>query len=235
VVEADLAQPGLTRQRVVATVVWLLDHTLARVGNREYARSNHSYGLTTLREKHVDVHGSQVRFQFTGKSGVEQAVSIEDPRVARIIRRCIELPGYELFQYLDETGARRQVESRDVNDYVRAAAGEDFTAKDFRTWGGTVLAGLTLYEMGEAEIDAAAQKNLVTAIKQVAAHLGNTATVCRQYYVHPALLNAYANGRLLPHYRRHLAGRRRRAHPSLAPEEYAAWTLIQKYPAEDTA
>ncbi len=209
-VQADLAEPSLTRQRVVATVVWLLDHTFVRVGNREYTRANNSYGLTTLRERHVQVNGSQVAFQFSGKSGVEQALSINHARVARTIRRCIELPGYELFQYLDDTGQRRQVESRDVNDYVRAVAGDEFTAKDFRTWGGTVLAGRTLYALGEFDSETAAQKNIVEAIKGVAGHLGNTAAVCRQYYVHPALLSAYLAGRLVPHYRRSLAARRRR-------------------------
>jgi DNA topoisomerase-1 len=189
-VREDLARPGLPREKVLATVVQLLETTLIRVGNDEYAKANRSYGLTTLRDKHVDITGTRVRFSFRGKSGKDHEVGLRDRRLARIIKRCEELPGERLFQYLDESGTRQPIESSDVNDYIREAAGDDFTAKDFRTWMGTVLAAEALQAVREFDSEAAGRKHVVAAIEQVAKTLGNTAAVCRKCYVHPAVLDA---------------------------------------------
>lgn len=190
----DLALPGLTREKVLATIVGLMEQTHIRVGNEEYARENGSYGLTTMRNKHVEVRGSKVIFSFQGKSKVHHTVSLEDRRLARVIKQCEDLPGYELFQYIDEEGDRRSIDSSDVNEYLREIAGQHFTAKDFRTWAGSVLACDLLRRMGAFESIAQAKKNIVTAIKTVAAKLGNTPVVCRKCYVHPAVIEAYLGG-----------------------------------------
>jgi DNA topoisomerase-1 len=195
-VDRDLARSRLTRQRVLATIVRLLETSLIRVGNDEYARQNSSYGLTTLRDKHVRVVGSRVSFRFRGKSGKEHEVDIRDARVARVIRRLQELPGQELFRYVDEDGDPRAVDSADVNAYLREVSGDDFTAKDFRTWAGTVYAARELYAAGAADGSRAAKRNITEAVKAVAARLGNTPAVCRRCYIHPAVVEAYANGKL---------------------------------------
>jgi len=194
--EEDLALPGLPRTKILATIVRLMERTLIRVGNEEYARENKSYGLTTMRAKHVEVNGSKVQFRFRGKSGKQHSVSVEDRRLARIVRQCQDLPGHELFEYLDESGETRKVDSADVNDYLRAISGEDFTAKDFRTWAGTVLACMTLRGLEEFTSETQAKKNIVEAIKAVARRLGNTPAVCRKCYVHPAVLDCYLTGKL---------------------------------------
>jgi len=193
-VETDLARRGLPREKVLATIVRLLETTRVRVGNEEYARANGSFGLTTLRERHVEVAGPEVRFQFRGKGGKEHAVDVRDPRVARIIRRLQDLPGQEIFQYIDEDGARRTVDSGDVNAYLREISGEDFTAKDFRTWAGTVLCALALAEAGACPSERQARRNVTRAIARVAAELGNTPAISRKCYVHPAVLEAYRHG-----------------------------------------
>jgi DNA topoisomerase I len=196
-VERDLGRRGLDRQKVVAAVVRLLDTTLLRVGNEEYARENRSYGLTTLRDQHGRVQGSQVRFTFRGKAGIRHQVSLRDQRLARIVRRCQELPGQRLFQYVDDDGQPQPIDSDDVNDYVRAASGADFSARDFRTWAGTVLAFRCLRAAGIEPVEAsaaAARAPVVSAVKQVARWLGNTPAVCRSAYIHPAVLEAYADG-----------------------------------------
>lgn len=193
----DMTLPGLPREKVLATVVRLLDETDIRVGNQEYARENESFGLTTLQNKHVDVSGSTLRFHFKGKSGKEHVVAVQDRRVANIVRRCEELPGQELFQYLDDDGERRLIESSDVNDYLREVTGQDFTAKDFRTWAGTVVVAHRLRAMGAAETKTELKQNINTAVKTAAERLGNTATVCRKCYVHPSVLDAYEDGTLL--------------------------------------
>jgi DNA topoisomerase I len=195
-VEEDLAQPGLPRNKILATIVGLMERTLIRVGNEEYARENKSYGLTTMRTKHVQVTGSTVTFRFRGKSGKLHTVGVEDRRLARIVRQCQDLPGHELFEYLDESGETRKIDSADVNDYLRAISGEDFTAKDFRTWAGTVLASVALREFEESKSETQAKKNVVEAIKAVAQRLGNTPAVCRKCYVHPAVLECYLAGNL---------------------------------------
>jgi DNA topoisomerase-1 len=196
-IEEDLALPGLPRAKVLATVVRLMEITHIRVGNEEYARHNHSFGLTTLRNRHVDVNGQTIRFSFRGKSGVKHEARVTDRRVARIVQRCQDLPGQELFQYLDEEGNPRAIDSTDVNDYLREAAGQEFTAKDFRTWAGTVLAARALREYETFDSAAQTKRNIVAAIDAVAKHLGNTRTVCRNCYVHPAVIAAYEDGSLL--------------------------------------
>jgi DNA topoisomerase-1 len=192
--ERDLAAPDHSRRQVLAAVVRLLDKTLIRVGNDEYARENRSYGLTTLRTQHVQVNGARLQFSFRGKSGVQHAISVADLRIARIVQRCQDLPGQELFQYLDVHGKRQTVTSDDVNGYLREISGRNVTAKDFRTWGGSMLAGIALRDMGPARTQAEAKRNILRAIDAVSERLGNTRTVCRKYYVHPALLHAYMQG-----------------------------------------
>lgn len=193
-VDADLRQRGMPRERVLAAAVRLLQETLIRVGNEEYARNNNSFGLTTLRNEHVDVDGARLHFEFRGKSGKMQSVDVRDPRAARVLRQLQDLPGQRLFQYVDDEGETREVTSEDVNQYVRAATGDHFRAKDFRTWGGTVHAVRVLQQMGEAEDEKQAEKNVVELFKQVAKQLGNTPAVCRQYYVHPCVPNCYREG-----------------------------------------
>ncbi len=192
--ERDLCARELSRRQVLATVVQLLDKTFIRVGSEEYVKENRSYGLTTLRERHVEIKGAKLRFSFRGKSGVQRAVSITDRRIARIVQRCQDLPGRELFQYIDRSGDRQTVTSDDVNEYLRKISGRNITAKDFRTWGGTMLAGIELRAMGPASNEREAKQNINRAIDAVAEQLGNTRAVCRKYYVHPALLQAYLQG-----------------------------------------
>lgn len=193
-VKEDLARTGLPREKVLATIVSLMEQTHIRVGNTEYAKENGSYGLTTLRNKHVEVEGSKVTFSFQGKSRVHHTVSLQDRRMARIVKQCSDLPGYELFQYVDEEGAPHSIDSSDVNEYLREVTGQHFTAKDFRTWAGSVLACDLLREVGPFESATQAKKNIVEAIRKVAAKLGNTPAVCRKCYVHPAVLEAYLGG-----------------------------------------
>src|SRR5919198_3719255 len=190
-VERDLALPDLPREKVLATVVRLLDTTSIRVGNEEYARQNGSFGLTTLRNRHVDVAGSTLRFHFRGKGGKEYRVDLKDRRLARIVQRCQDLPGQDLFQYVDDDGDLQAVESDDINEYLREISGQDFTAKDFRTWAGTVLAACALEGLEAFESETEARRNVVQAIDSVAEQLGNTRVVCRRCYVHPAVIDAY--------------------------------------------
>jgi DNA topoisomerase-1 len=201
-VRADLARSGLPRDKVLATVVRFLETTLIRVGNAEYARTNRSFGLTTLRARHVAVRGAMLRFHFRGKGGKEHAVDVRDPRLARIVRRCQDLPGQELFQYVDDDGARQRIDSGDVNAYLREIAGEEFTAKDFRTWAGTVLAALALAEVSAFASKREARRNITRAVESVSARLGNTAAISRRCYVHPAVIEAYMDGVTLDAFRR---------------------------------
>jgi DNA topoisomerase-1 len=194
-VDRDLARPGLPREKVIAAVVRLLELTLIRVGNDEYARLNRSFGLTTLRDRHARVTGSSVTFRFRGKSGLEHEVGLRDRRLARIVRRCRDLPGQELFQYVDEDGEPRDVASDDVNGYL-AAIEPSITAKDFRTWAGTVLAYRALRATGEGATEREKQRNIAAAMRAAAGDLGNTAAVARQAYVHPAVVEAYLDGRI---------------------------------------
>lgn len=194
----DLKLPGLPHEKVLAAVIWLLDTTAVRIGNAEYARENKSFGLTTLRNRHVDITGSKIHFHFRGKGGKEHAVTVQNRQLARIVKRCQDLPGYELFQYLDDDGQRYTIESDDVNTYLRDISGHDFTAKDFRTWAGTVFASSALYELGTFETQAQAKQNVSQAIDVAATHLGNTKTICRKCYIHPGIIDAYLEGNLLP-------------------------------------
>ncbi|KXU82296.1 DNA topoisomerase [Paraburkholderia monticola] len=189
-VARDLKLPGMPLDKVIAAIVQLLDTTLIRIGSIEYARDNQSYGLTTLRKKHLKIEAGQMRFRFRGKSGIEHDVSVENPNLRRIVRRCAELPGHELFQYLDEDGTRHPVGSTDINDYLRRVSGADFTAKDYRTWAGSVyaLAALRRLMCGSA---AEARRHLVATVKEVAALLRNTPAVCRRCYIHPAIISAF--------------------------------------------
>ena len=195
-VDADLSSAKLSREKVIATIVRLLELTLIRVGNEEYAKANRHFGLTTLRERHVAVRGSRVRFRFTGKSGAEHDIDLRDARVSRVIRSLQELPGQELFQYVDEDGETRRIGSDDVNAYLREASGRDFTAKDFRTWAGTVLIAEALLACEPVANVRHARKNVTAAIAQVARRLGNTPAVCRKAYVHPEIVEAYVDGDL---------------------------------------
>lgn len=227
-VARDLALPGLPRKKVLATVARLLEVSLIRVGNEEYARENDSFGLTTMHNRHVDVHGSRVRFHFRGKSGKWHDVDIEDKRLAKIVRSCQELPGQELFQYVTDEGERQAISSEDVNDYLRQISGDDFTAKDFRTWAGTVLAALALSQFEQFDSQTRAKKNLVQGIEAVAERLGNTPSVCRKCYVHPEIIEAYLDGTLVETLKqrteRHLAKDLKR----LRPEEAAVLALLQQ-------
>ncbi len=225
--DRDLALPGLPRAKVLAAVIRLLETTLIRVGNEEYARANKSFGLTTMRDAHAKVKGTTVRFTFLGKSGVKHAIDLNDRRLAAIVRRCQELPGQELFQYLDDDGTRHAIDSAEVNGYLREATGRDFTAKDFRTWAGTVLASLALQEFEAFDSRTQAKKNLVRAIEAVAKKLGNTPTVCRKCYVHPAIIDAYLEGSMIDTLRRRAQRERAGAIRELRPEESAVLALLQ--------
>jgi len=222
---ADLRKPGLKLEKVVAAVVQLLEKTLIRVGNDEYARSNRSFGLTTLRDGHVEVKGGRVRFAFRGKSGVEHEVDLDDRRLARVVRECQDLPGYELFQCLDENGERHTIGSSDVNDYLRRIGGHDFTSKDFRTWAGTVLAARLLHEL-EFASDVEAKKNIVRAVEAVAKRLGNTKAVCRKCYIHPAIFESYLDGTMKALARR--VARNGRMTDALPAAEAAVLNLLQR-------
>lgn len=226
-VARDLRKPGLPKEKVLATVVRLLETTFIRVGNEEYKKRNHSYGLTTLHNRHADVHGEHIHFHFRGKSGVQHAVDLDDRRLAKIVRACQDLPGEELFGYKDEDGNVHDVGSTDVNDYLRRVTGQDFTAKDFRTWAGTVLAAQALRELEAVDSDARRKKNVVAAIESVAKKLGNTRSVCRKCYVHPAILDSYLDGSFL----KNLEARAKDLDSRLShlrPEEAAVLVLLQR-------
>jgi DNA topoisomerase-1 len=227
-VERDLKRPGLPREKILATVVRLLETTLIRVGNEEYARTNRSFGLTTMHDRHVDIDGATVRFEFRGKSGIRHTVALHDRRLARIIQCSRDLPGYELFQYLDEDGNRHTIDSADVNAYLKEAAGDEFTAKDFRTWAGTVLAARMLQEFEAFDTKAQARRNIVRAIEAVAQRLGNTKAVCRKCYVHPAVLDCYLDGTLLENLRRRAEAELTESLHELSPGEAAVLAFLQE-------
>ncbi|MFT3775954.1 MAG: DNA topoisomerase IB [Minicystis sp.] len=221
--EKALDLPGLSREKVLATVVRLLDWTHIRVGNDEYARENGSFGLTTMRDHHVAFHGDVMHFRFRGKSGKTRVVDVRDARLARIVRRCQDLPGEELFQYVDEGGEIARVHSGDVNDYLRRVTGQEFTAKDFRTWAGTVLAARELCASGPCTTKAQMKHNVVAAIDRVSQHLGNTRAVCKKCYVHPAVLDAYLDGSILAALTREVAALAR-----LAEEEARVLAFLEE-------
>ena len=226
-VDEDLSLPGLAREKVLATVVRLLEITLIRVGNEEYARENGSFGLTTMRTRHVDINGTSIKFRFRGKSGKDHAVKVQDRRLARVVGRCSDLPGEVLFQYLDESDERHNVESSDVNAYIQEITGGEFTAKDFRTWAGTVLAAQALKELTEFDSKAAAKKNIVIAVKNVSKRLGNTPSVCRKCYVHPQIFDAYMDGHLADVLRQRVKDELKNSLPALSSEEAAVLMLLR--------
>jgi DNA topoisomerase-1 len=227
-VDRALKLPGLPREKVLATIVYLLEATMMRIGNEEYARTNKSFGLTTLHNRHVKVDGSDIAFHFRGKSGVFHDIELHDKRLAKIIARTRELPGQELFQYIDKDGERHSVDSADVNDYLRAITGEEYTAKDFRTWSGTVLAALALQEFEKFDSETQAKKNIVRAIESVAAKLGNTPSICRKCYVHPAVLEAYLEGNVLDALRASSEKAMVEDLHALTPEEAAVLAMLQQ-------
>jgi DNA topoisomerase-1 len=227
-VAKDLATPGLSRDKILATVVRLLETTLIRVGNEEYARTNESFGLTTMRDRHVKVNGHSLRFEFRGKSGIQHAVALTDRRLARIVKESQDLPGYELFQYIDDQGTRKSIDSADVNAYLQRIAGQEFTAKDFRTWAGTVLAARALQECASFQSMTQAKRNVVSAIEAVAKRLGNTKTVCRKCYVHPEIVNAYIEGTLLQSLRKRVNDELTRFCRDLPREELAVLACLHQ-------
>jgi len=226
-VREHMALKGLPRQKVLATVVHLLETTLIRVGNDDYARQNNSYGLTTLKNRHVAIDGNEVRFRFTGKSGKQWSLRVKDRRIAKIIRACQELPGQELLQYVDPDGNPQDVTSNDVNSYLRDVTGKDITAKDFRTWAGTVLAAMALSEMQTFDSAAQAKRNLRSAIESVAARLGNTPTICRKCYVHPEVLTSYLDGKLMLDIQSAVEKELHDSLPGLQPEEAAVLAMLR--------
>ncbi len=225
-ISRHMREKGLGRRKVLATVAYLLDTTLVRVGNKEYARENKSYGLTTLQDRHVTFSGSELRFKFRGKTGKEWKLALKDRRIARVVRSCQELPGQHLFQYEDDDGTVRQISSSDVNDYIRGIAGPDVSAKDFRTWAGTVLAAMALRTCEPVEGEAAAKRNIRKAIETVAACLGNTPAICRKCYVHPEVLAAYLDGRLSKLLQRAPGKTLQRAFAALPADEAATLLLL---------
>lgn len=227
-VDDALALPGLPREKVLATIVYLLQVTMMRVGNEEYARTNESFGLTTLRNRHVRIDGTVVKFQFRGKSGVRHDIQVSDPRLVRIIKRTRELPGHELFQYIDDAGERHAIDSADVNDYLRTLAGEDYTAKDFRTWSGTVLAAMALQTFDPFDSEAQAKKNIARAIETVAQQLGNTPAVCRKCYVHPTVIDAYLDGAMTDIFKQSGQRKTEKDAHALSAEEAAVLAFLQE-------
>jgi len=226
-VAAHMGLRGLPREKVLATIVHLLETTLIRVGNSDYAKQNKSYGLTTLRDPHVQVDGAELRFQFKGKSGKTWRLQVKDRRVAKIVKACQDLPGQDLFQYLDESGERQTVTSADVNAYLKEITGRDITAKDFRTWAGTVLAAMALAEFESFDTEAKAKKNVRAAIERVSSQLGNTPTICRKCYVHPEVFTSYMEGALLLKVREEVEAELRDDLAGLRPEEAAVLTLLE--------
>ena len=227
-VQHDLALAGLPRHKVLATIVSLMEATLIRVGNAEYARDNKSYGLTTMRNRHVEVQGTTITFTFQGKSRVHHTINLQDRRLAAIIRKCSDIPGYELFQYLDPDGTHHAIDSSDVNEYLYEICGDHFTAKDFRTWAGSVLACEMLRDFEPFQTAAEAKKNVVRAITEVASRLGNTPSVCRKCYVHPAVLETYLGGMSPKAAKQKLAEEIAEHTQALREEERALVELLQQ-------
>lgn len=232
-IQRDMALPRLSRRKVLATVVRLLEVSLIRVGNDEYARENESFGLTTLRNTHVSVRGDRAKFRFRGKSGKWHEVDVRDKGLARVIKKCQDLPGQELFEYYDDEGQRQDVKSTDVNEYLREITGQDFTAKDFRTWAGTVLAAVALGESKVLETKTEIKKNLVRAVESVAQKLGNTPAVCRKCYIHPEVIGAYLDGTLLETVKQRARTELEQSLRKLPPEEAAVLALLHRRLTEE--
>jgi DNA topoisomerase-1 len=227
-VDKDLGRPDLPKEKVLATVVRLLEVSLIRVGNEEYAKNNGSFGLTTMRDKHVTVSGSTLNFHFRGKSGKHHVVKVDDRRLARIVQKCQDLPGQELFQYLDAKDERQSIGSADVNEYLKGITGTEFTAKDFRTWAGTVLAARALQELERVDSQVKAKKNILRAVEAVSQMLGNTPSICRKCYVHPAVFESYLDGALIKTLRRRADDKMASSLNRLRPEEAAVLGLLER-------
>ena len=234
-VAADMRRQGLPREKVAATLVALLEKTLIRIGNEDYAKENKSFGLTTLRNRHLDIEGSNLRFDFMGKSGKTWNLDLRDRRVARVVRSIQELPGQQLFQYVDEDGKRQPISSSDVNEYLREITGEDVTAKDFRTWAGTVLASMALAEFEAVDSESRRKKNIKAAIESVAKRLGNTPTICRKCYVHPRVLDSYLDGSMLQSVKQEVEDELGDNAYALKPEEAAVLGLLSRRLGRDIA
>ncbi|WP_034296987.1 DNA topoisomerase IB [Herbaspirillum sp. RV1423] len=226
--ERDLKKPGLNKRKILATVVYLLQATLMRIGNEEYARNNRSFGITTLNNRHVKADGADIKFHFHGKSGVQHTIKLHDPYMVRIVRKLLDLPGQELFQYVDEAGETHAIDSSDVNDYLRDVTGENYTAKDFRTWAGTVLAASALDEPRQFDSQAEARKNIVQAIAHVAKKLGNTPAICRKCYVHPDVISAYLDGVTVGQLKQQADDNPIGDIHALSPEEATVLALLQE-------
>jgi DNA topoisomerase-1 len=227
-VRSDLARRGLPLEKVLATIVRLMETTFIRIGNTEYARQNKSFGLTTLRNRHARISGGKIELSFIAKSGIKRQVVVRNRQLVSLVRRLRELPGQELFQYLDEAGERHTVGSADVNDYLRTATEEEITAKDFRTWAGTCLAAMALSAKAEGDSDTARKRAMLEAIAEVSAALGNTPAICRKCYIHPAILDAHVEGSLAPRLAKLIARFTARPHAGLSAEEAAVMTLIEE-------
>ncbi len=227
-ISRDMADEALEKDKIIATVIWLLQHTLIRIGNEEYAKENNSFGLTTLRSRHVNVSGKQVNLEFRGKSGVEHTVSVTHPKIVKIIKECIELPGYEIFQYIGSDNERHTVDSSDVNMYLQTLTGEDITAKDFRTWGATVLSAVTLHTIGPAINPDEIKKNISQTVKKVSQHLRNTTSVCKTYYIHPTVLQTYQKDILVAHFE-NMYKKFPHEKTQMNRQEFATVTLLEKY------
>ena len=225
-IQRDLRLKGLPREKILATLVRLLEKTLIRIGNDEYARDNQSYGLTTMRNRHAKVSGDRSTFEFYGKSHRRHVISVDDPTLAKIVKRCRDLPGYELFQYVDQDGQHQKLNSDDVNQYLREITGEDFSAKDFRTWSGTVMVFLALKQFPKFASSTRATRNVVQAIEAVSRVLGNTVAVCKKCYIHPAILDSYLNGSWFRNGPR--TSKPKRGTSKLRAEEIAVMTLLQR-------
>jgi DNA topoisomerase I len=227
-VAADLRRRGLPREKVLAAIVKLLETTLVRVGNEEYAKANASFGLTTMRDRHADAGRASVHIEFNGKSGVHHELDVQNPQIAKIVEQCQDLPGQQLFQYIDDDGVVHDVGSTDVNDYLREISGRDFTAKDFRTWAGTALAAQALQEFEDFDTKAAAKRNITKAIERVAERLGNTKAVCRECYIHPAVIDAYMDRSLVASFKVRAEAELKTKLSRLPPEEAAVLALLQQ-------
>lgn len=217
----------LNRERIISTIIWLLEHTFIRIGNEEYSRQNESFGLTTLRNRHVSIKSNEVTISFKGKSHVYNTLQVDNPTVVKTIKKCIELPGYQLFQYIDENNERHTVDSQDVNDFLKDITKNDFTAKDFRTWGGTSISSLNLFKLGDPNDRKILDKNIKDTIKKVSKHLNNTVAVCRNYYVHPTVFDTYKKAILVPHFSYYKKSGSKKE--GLSWDEFALVKLLKKH------
>lgn len=224
-IASDLKETKLDKKKILATAIWLLEHTFIRVGNEEYQKENNSFGLTTLRSKHVTISGPKIILKFIGKKGVLNVYEVENPVIAKTIKKCIELPGFEIFQFIDDEGNRHTIDSEDVNLFLKDVTGHDFSAKDFRTWGGSKLSAQNFYKLGLATDKKSNQKNILETVKKVASHLNNTVSVCRNYYIHPTVIQTYQTNVLVPHFKSHS----RSKFSGLTWDESALISLLQKY------